>query len=179
MKAFYQLIDGGFRIMLKRLRKKKRSKLLAFTLTSSLLLSGLTFDIASAQSQNPSTVQQNQTTTVQTAAPYLTDAASIDKVIQAMTLEEKAKFVVGVGMPGFGGMPPFEVTGAVGGTFGIPRLGIPELRFADGPAGLRIRPTRPDKLKVIIQPLSRLQHHWHLRGIQKQWKPLVKRKEMK
>ncbi|NHC40375.1 beta-glucosidase [Bacillus sp. MM2020_1] len=134
--------------MLKRLRKKKRSKLLAFTLTSSLLLSGLTFDIASAQSQNPSTVQQNQTTTIQTTAPYLTDAASIDKVIQAMTLEEKAKFVVGVGMPGFGGMPPFEVTGAVGGTFGIPRLGIPELRFADGPAGLRIRPTRPGQTQT-------------------------------
>lgn len=128
--------------MLKKLRKKKKSKLLAFTLTSSLLLSGLTLDIASAQSQNPSTVQQKQTTTVQTTAPYLTDAASIDNVIQAMTLEEKAKFVVGVGMPGFT-RGPFEVTGAVGGTYGISRLGIPELRFADGPAGLRIRPTRP------------------------------------
>jgi beta-glucosidase len=134
--------------MLKKLRKKKKSKLLAFTLTSSLLLSGLTFDIASAQSQNPSTVQQNQTTRVQSTVPYLIDAASIDSVIQAMTLEEKAKFVVGVGMPGFGGMPPFEVTGAVGGTYGIPRLGIPELRFADGPAGLRIRPTRPGQTQT-------------------------------
>jgi beta-glucosidase len=127
--------------MLKRLKKKKKSKLLAITLTSSLLLSGLTFDIASAQSQDPSTVQQKQTSIVQTTAPYLTDAASIDSVIQAMTLDEKAKFVVGVGMPGFT-RGPFEVTGAVGGTYGIPRLGIPELRFADGPAGLRIRPTR-------------------------------------
>jgi beta-glucosidase len=134
--------------MLKKLRKKKRSKLLAFALTSSLLLSGLTFDIASAESQDPSTVQQKQTTTVQTTAPYLTDAASIDSVIHAMTLEEKAKFVVGVGMPGFGGTPPFEVTGAVGGTFGIQRLGIPELRFADGPAGLRIRPTRPGQTQT-------------------------------
>jgi beta-glucosidase len=127
--------------MLKRLKKKKKSKLLAITLTSSLLLSGLTFDIASAQSQDPSTVQQKQTSIVQTTAPFLTDAASIDSVIQAMTLDEKAKFVVGVGMPGFT-RGPFEVTGAVGGTYGIPRLGIPELRFADGPAGLRIRPTR-------------------------------------
>ncbi|MFP5115781.1 beta-glucosidase [Bacillaceae bacterium C204] len=134
--------------MLKKLRKQKKSKLLAITLTSSLLLSGLTFDIASAQTQNPTTVQKNQTTTVQTTAPFLTDAASIDSVIQAMTLVEKAKFVVGVGMPGFGGMPSFEVTGAVGGTYGIPRLGIPELRFADGPAGLRIRPTRPGQTQT-------------------------------
>ena len=135
--------------MLKKLRKQKKSKLLAFTLTSSLLLSGITFDVASAQSQNPSSVQlKNQTSTVQTTAPYLTDAASINNVIQAMTLEEKAKFVVGVGMPGFGGTPPFEVTGAVGGTFGIPRLGIPELRLADGPAGLRIRPTRPGQTQT-------------------------------
>ncbi|MBI0577293.1 glycoside hydrolase family 3 C-terminal domain-containing protein [Neobacillus cucumis] len=59
-----------------------------------------------------------------------------------MTLDEKSKFVVGVGMPGFG-RPAFEdVAGAVGGTYGIPRLGIPELRLADGPAGLRILPTR-------------------------------------
>src|SRR3954465_2003210 len=115
--------------MLKKLRKQKKSKLLAFTLTSSLLLSGLTFDIASAQSQNPSTVKQTQTIAQQVSTPYLTDAASIDRVIQAMTLEEKSKFVVGVGMPGFGATPPFEVTGAVGGTYGIPRLGIPELRL--------------------------------------------------
>ncbi|MEH7306794.1 beta-glucosidase [Neobacillus drentensis] len=134
--------------MLKKWKKKKKSKLLAFTLTSSLLLSGLTFDIASAQSQNSTTVHQAQTSAKQTSTSYLTDAASIDSVIQAMTLEEKAKFVVGVGMPGFGGMPPFEVVGAVGGTFGIPRLGIPELRFADGPAGLRIRPTRPGQTQT-------------------------------
>ncbi|MBM7654347.1 beta-glucosidase [Neobacillus cucumis] len=129
--------------MLKKLKKKKRANLLAVTLTSTLLLSGLTFDIASAQSQNPTTVTHAQTSAVQTSTPYLTDASSIDNVIQAMTLEEKSKFVVGVGMPGFGGTPPFsDVVGAVGGTYGIPRLGIPELRFADGPAGLRIRATR-------------------------------------
>ncbi|WP_160724320.1 beta-glucosidase [Bacillus sp. USDA818B3_A] len=133
--------------MLKKLRKKK-SKIQAFTLTSSLLLSGLTYDIASAQSPDSSTVQQNQTSIVQTSTPYLTDAASIDRVIQAMTVDEKAKFVVGVGMPGFGGNPPFEVTGAVGGTYGIQRLGIPELRLADGPAGLRIRPTRPGQTQT-------------------------------
>ncbi|WP_223594394.1 beta-glucosidase [Neobacillus bataviensis] len=140
--------------MLKNWKKRKRTKLLAFTVASTIALSGLTYDIASAQvptSSNASeTVNQSQTSSkiTTTAAPYLTDAASIDSVIHAMTVDEKAKFVVGVGMPGFGGTPPFEVTGAVGGTYGIPRLGIPELRLADGPAGLRIRPSRPGQTQT-------------------------------
>lgn len=127
------------------MKRKKKLQMLTATLTTSLILSGLTFDIASAQNPNSQiTAKSGQTQTIgsQSISPYLTDAASIDSVIKAMSLDEKAKFVVGVGMPGFT-RGPFEVTGAVGGTYGIPRLGIPELRFADGPAGLRIRPTRP------------------------------------
>ncbi|TWD95768.1 beta-glucosidase [Neobacillus bataviensis] len=123
------------------------SKLLAITFSSSLLLSGFTFDMASAKTQNLPRVHKNQTSIGQTEVPYLSDSASIDRVIRAMTLEEKAKFVVGVGMPGIT-RAPFEITGAVGGTYGIPRLGIPELRMADGPAGLRIRPTRPGQTQI-------------------------------
>lgn len=62
----------------------------------------------------------------------LTDEASIDKVIKLMTLEEKAKLVCGMGMTSR------KVPGAVGSTYEIPRLGIPELVVSDGPAGLRI-----------------------------------------
>lgn len=74
--------------------------------------------------------------------------ASIDEVIAAMTLEEKAHLVVGTGMAGFDGDSAVVgetrniVPGAAGTTYPIPRLGIPAIVLADGPAGLRINPTR-------------------------------------
>ena len=75
---------------------------------------------------------------------------SLDEVIEAMTAEEKADLLIGPGMPGYAGLVPLEgepdvrVLGAAGGTMAIPRLGIPETVFADGPAGLRIQPKRKD-----------------------------------
>ena len=74
--------------------------------------------------------------------------ASMDEIISAMTPEEKAELLIGPGMPGYAGLVPLEgelnvkVLGAAGGNAGIPRLGIPETVFADGPAGLRIQPER-------------------------------------
>ena len=74
--------------------------------------------------------------------------ASIDKVLKAMTLEEKVHFVIGTGMAGFGGESAVVgatkniVPGAAGTTYPIERLGIPSIVLADGPAGLRIDPTR-------------------------------------
>ncbi len=73
---------------------------------------------------------------------------SIDDVIAAMTLEEKANLVVGTGMAGFDGESAVVgethniVPGAAGTTYPISRLGIPSIVLADGPAGLRINPTR-------------------------------------
>src|SRR5690242_7831539 len=104
--------------MLKRLKGK--SILFAITFSSSLLISAFTFEMASAKVQHLPRVQKSQTSSVQKKGPYLSDSASIDRVIRSMTLEEKAKFVVGVGMPGIT-RGPFEITGAVGGTYGIPR----------------------------------------------------------
>lgn len=66
----------------------------------------------------------------------LTDEASIDKVISEMTLEEKASMVAGDGMT----VP--KVPGAAGMTIPIDRLGIPSMTLSDGPAGVRINPTR-------------------------------------
>lgn len=75
--------------------------------------------------------------------------SSLDDVIGAMTLEEKAHLVVGTGMQGFEsgdsavvGETRNLVPGAAGTTYPIPRLGVPVIVLADGPAGLRISPTR-------------------------------------
>ncbi len=81
-------------------------------------------------------------------APQL-GKASIDEVIAAMTNEEKAFLLVGSGMAGATGTEAVVgssdelVPGAAGTTHAIPRLGIPAIVLADGPAGLRIKPIRP------------------------------------
>jgi beta-glucosidase len=95
----------------------------------------------------------------------------VKKVIAAMTLEEKAGLVVGTGMRMPGGLPPAAnttpankpdnppsgpvigqtqslVAGAAGTSLVIPRLGITPMVLADGPAGLRIDPTRENDTKT-------------------------------
>lgn len=79
-------------------------------------------------------------------APQL-NADNINEVINAMTLHEKATLVVGTGMAGLtstGNLGSYAklVPGAAGTTAAIPRLGIPSAVLSDGPAGLRINPTR-------------------------------------
>lgn len=71
---------------------------------------------------------------------------NIDEVLGAMTLEEKATLVVGSGwgsmIGGITGGSLVLVPGAAGTTQAVERLGIPQTVLADGPAGLRINPTR-------------------------------------
>ena len=71
---------------------------------------------------------------------------NIDEVIKAMTLEEKATLLVGgaraVIVDGVPTGTAAKVPGAAGNTRPIDRLGIPGTVLADGPAGLRISPTR-------------------------------------
>jgi beta-glucosidase len=74
-------------------------------------------------------------------------ADNIEDVLKAMTLEEKATLLVG---GGWGSMTAGSMTassetlvsGAAGTTRPVERLGIPVTVLADGPAGLRINPTR-------------------------------------
>ena len=71
---------------------------------------------------------------------------NIDEVLAAMTLEEKATLLVGGAraamVDGVTSGIAHQVPGAAGNTRPIPRLGIPGTVLADGPAGLRISPTR-------------------------------------
>ena len=74
---------------------------------------------------------------------------NIDEIVAAMTLEEKAQLIIGVGMQGvdvdkpvIGSTDGGKVPGAAGYTASIERLGIPAIALCDGPAGLRIQPTR-------------------------------------
>ena len=73
---------------------------------------------------------------------------NIDKIIKELTLEEKAHLVVGAQLndnksaAGDVGYTRKIIPGAAGTTYPIPRLGIPAIVVADGPAGLRIAPKR-------------------------------------
>ena len=74
-------------------------------------------------------------------------ADNIDEVLKAMTLEEKARLLVGGANNFFGdqavvGSEADLVAGAAGTSPAIPRLGIPATVLTDGPAGVRIDPTR-------------------------------------
>ena len=67
-----------------------------------------------------------------------------EEVMAKMSLEDKAHFVIGVGMAGFSGDAAVIgatmsiVPGAAGTTYPFDSLGIPSVVLADGPAGLRI-----------------------------------------
>jgi beta-glucosidase len=74
-------------------------------------------------------------------------ADNIGEVLKAMTIEEKAKLLVGGANNFFGagavvGGEADLVAGAAGTTPRIERLGIPATVLTDGPAGVRIDPTR-------------------------------------
>ena len=68
-------------------------------------------------------------------------ADNIDEILQAMTLQEKASLLVGTSSDNL-------VPGMAGGTRAIPRLGISQTIFSDGPAGVRIDPERDPEQKV-------------------------------
>lgn len=85
--------------------------------------------------------------TAQQRAPQL-GTSPINEVVRAMTAEEKITLLIGGEMGGKAttigatGVTQNLVPGAAGTTHAIPRLGIPSIVLADGPAGLRIQPTR-------------------------------------
>lgn len=86
-------------------------------------------------------------TTVAGKSPTLTPD-NIDKIVRAMTLDEKLDLIVGSRgnvdseASATVGSSSKIIPGAAGESNPISRLGIPPMILADGPAGLRIKPTR-------------------------------------
>jgi len=68
----------------------------------------------------------------------------VSDVLSQMTLEEKLHLLKGSGISSAMGSDyvPTAIPGAVGTIVPTPRLGLPTVYLSDGPAGLRIEPTR-------------------------------------
>ncbi|MCR4664951.1 MAG: glycoside hydrolase family 3 C-terminal domain-containing protein [Paludibacteraceae bacterium] len=111
------------------------NKRLFLTLAASLVISsGCIMADNKAAVANPSSVQLR--------------ADNIDEVVRTMTLEEKARLLVGVAdedyEPGTAGRQTQFVYGAAGITYALPQYGIPSTLSCDGPAGVHIDSVRPD-----------------------------------
>ncbi len=75
----------------------------------------------------------------------VSDEQMVESWLAALSLEQKASLLVGMGMhiPGaFATQGAEKVPGAAGSTYPVPALGIPSMTLADGPAGVRIEPLR-------------------------------------
>ncbi|HTV13679.1 MAG TPA: glycoside hydrolase family 3 N-terminal domain-containing protein, partial [Acidobacteriaceae bacterium] len=69
----------------------------------------------------------------QSAPPAITGNARVDKLLSQMTFEEKVSMIDG------SDEPAATFQGQAGYLAGVPRLGIPSMRFADGPPGVLTR----------------------------------------
>ena len=75
----------------------------------------------------------------------MSEIERIDALLPQLSIEQKASFLVGMGInvPGaFSVQQAEKVPGAAGSTYPIPELNIPSMILSDGPAGVRIEPQR-------------------------------------
>jgi len=143
--------------------KHKVTKTVRVTLLTALVLSSLSFNKLRDNEKDPivtingfSFVDSNKNGKLD---PWedtrLSVNQRIDAIIKEMTNAEKVELLIGTGMPGIevltgpvGDSKQGLVPGAAGGTAAFERFGIPATVVADGPAGLRIAPTRENDSKT-------------------------------
>ncbi|WP_338839577.1 beta-glucosidase [Flavobacterium ginsenosidimutans] len=143
--------------------KHKVTKTVRVTLLTALVLSSLSFNKLPDNENDPvitingfSFVDSNKNGKLD---PWedtrLSVNQRIDAIIKEMTNAEKVELLIGTGMPGIevltgpvGDSKQGLVPGAAGGTAAFERFGIPATVVADGPAGLRIAPTRENDSKT-------------------------------
>lgn len=90
----------------------------------------------------------------------LPDSRRVSDLLNRMNIDEKINLVIGTGMAGFEMLSGFDnlnpiisvdkkdyltVPGCAGTTVPMPQYGIPAITMTDGPAGVRISPTRKDQ----------------------------------
>ena len=115
--------------------------------------------------------------TPQSDVPQLNEN-NIPEVIAAMTVEEKCALIIGGRAKDFNGIgfTNIGVEGAAGVINGIPRVGIPTVVLADGPAGLRISPTRKGETRTFYctgYPIgSMLSSTWNLELVEQAGKSI-------
>lgn len=84
--------------------------------------------------------------TITSFAASLTSNDDISKIVNKLTLEQKARLLVGT--VGTDDESSHIVAGAAGWTYPIKSLGIPSINLADGPVGLRINPVSTEITKT-------------------------------
>jgi len=143
--------------------KHKVTKTVRVTLLTALVISSLSFNKLPDSEKDPvitingfSFVDSNKNGKLDVwEDTRLSVNQRIDAIIKEMTNAEKVELLIGTGMPGIevltgpvGDSKQGLVPGAAGGTAAFERFGIPATVVADGPAGLRIAPTRENDSKT-------------------------------
>jgi len=112
----------------RRRRTPLRRGLLAISALVALVAAGLA---------GPSAIGQAQPAYGAWGSGTLTPA-ELANLVSQMTPAEEVGMLHGYGDPPSATSPVPSVNGEAGGIAGVPRLGIPPLRFTDGPAGIRL-----------------------------------------
>lgn len=111
-----------------RRRAHRRRRVFAVVGLAALVAGVLAASPGSAQAQPSGGVWGSGTLT----------PAELASLVSQMTPAEEVGMLHGYGDPPSATSPVPSVAGEAGGIAGVPRLGIPPLRFTDGPAGIRL-----------------------------------------
>ncbi len=118
--------------VLPKIQRRRRA-----ALRRGLFAVGALLALVAAGLAGPSGIGQAQPTYGAWGSGTLTPA-DLASLVSQMTPAEEVSMLHGYGDPPSATSPVPSLNGEAGGIAGVPRLGIPPLRFTDGPAGIRL-----------------------------------------